>query len=74
MALAARAPSEGTGTKGRDPQVESALDNAQADLMATVIEAFLRRHPGEDTAMIEGAAETAAVAHAGQVRRSGEPY
>jgi GTP diphosphokinase / guanosine-3',5'-bis(diphosphate) 3'-diphosphatase len=74
MALAARASSEGTETKGRDTQVESALNDAEADLMAKVIEAFLRRHPGEDTGMIEGAAETAAVAHAGQVRRSGEPY
>ncbi len=53
MALAARAPSEGTETKGRETQVESALDQAEADLLAKVIEAFLRRHPGEDTAMIE---------------------
>ena len=48
MALAARASSEGTETKGRDTQVESALNDAEADLMAKVIEAFLRRHPGED--------------------------
>jgi GTP pyrophosphokinase len=74
MALAARAPLEGTETKGREAQVESALDQTEADLLAKVIEAFLRRHPDEDTAMIEGAAETAAVAHAGQMRRSGEPY
>ena len=81
MALAARAPSEGAEAKGRDSQVgraaphdSSALGEAEWDLLAKVIEAFLRRHPGEDTAMIEGAAETAAVAHAGQTRRSGEPY
>jgi guanosine-3',5'-bis(diphosphate) 3'-pyrophosphohydrolase len=74
MALAARTPVEGTETKGQEPQVESALERAEADLLAKVIEAFLRRHPGEDTGMIEGAAETAAVAHAGQTRRSGEPY
>ncbi|HEX4244942.1 MAG TPA: bifunctional (p)ppGpp synthetase/guanosine-3',5'-bis(diphosphate) 3'-pyrophosphohydrolase, partial [Acidimicrobiales bacterium] len=74
MALAARAPSEGAGTREQDSQVHSALDEAETVLLAKVIEAFVRRHPGEDTAMIEGAAETAAVAHAGQVRRSGEPY
>jgi guanosine-3',5'-bis(diphosphate) 3'-pyrophosphohydrolase len=56
------------------PQAGSALAETEMDLLAKVIEAFLRRHPGEDTGMIEGAAETAAVAHAGQTRRSGEPY
>ena len=80
MALAARAPAGGPGTKGRDPQVGSArragsaLSEAEAEQLAEVIEAFHRRHPGEDTGLIVGAAETAAVAHAGQVRRSGEPY
>ncbi|MGA8371457.1 MAG: bifunctional (p)ppGpp synthetase/guanosine-3',5'-bis(diphosphate) 3'-pyrophosphohydrolase, partial [Acidimicrobiales bacterium] len=80
MALASRAPSGGTETKGRDSQVASAsragsaLSEAETDLVAEVIEAFHRRHTGEDAGMIEGAAETAAVAHAGQVRRSGEPY
>ena len=81
MALAARAPAGETETKGRDPQVDStmppagsALSEAEMDLLAKVIDAFHRRHPGEDTDMIELAAETAAVAHAGQVRRSGKPY
>src|SRR5258708_7078515 len=74
MGWGGRSPVEGTETKGQEPHVESALEQAEADLLAKVIEAFLRRHPGEDTGMIEGAAETAAVAHAGQTRRSGEPY
>ncbi len=39
-----------------------------------VIDAFLRRHPGDDTSIIVRAAETATVAHAGQLRRSGEAY
>ena len=37
-------------------------------------QAFLRRHPGDDVSLIVRAAETATVAHAGQLRRSGEPY
>ncbi len=39
-----------------------------------VIEAFHLRHPGEDVSLIVRAAETAAEAHAGQFRRSGEAY
>src|SRR3981189_2187130 len=81
MALTARAHSEETDTKGPDSHADRAtslsgcaLSESETDLMAKVIEAFLRRHPDEDTGMIERAAETAATAHAGQVRRSGEPY
>ena len=39
-----------------------------------VLQPFLRRHPGDDTSLMVRAAETATVAHAGQLRRSGEPY
>ncbi len=46
----------------------------EAALLVPVIQSFLRRHPGDDTSLIVRAAETATVAHAGQLRRSGEPY
>ena len=52
----------------------SSLPAAEAALLAPVLQSFLRRHPGEDTSLIVRAAETATVAHAGQLRRSGEPY
>jgi len=42
--------------------------------MVPVVAAYLRRHPGDDTSLIVRAAEMATVAHAGQSRRSGEPY
>jgi len=42
--------------------------------MVPVVAAYLRRHPGDDTSLIVRAAEMATVAHAGQLRRSGEPY
>ena len=52
----------------------SSLPPAERVLMAPVLQAFLRRHPGADVSLIVRAAETATVAHAGQMRRSGEPY
>jgi GTP diphosphokinase / guanosine-3',5'-bis(diphosphate) 3'-diphosphatase len=74
MALATPVPAEGTTTIGDDYFAGSSLPADLAHLMVPVIEAFLRRHPGDDTALIVRAAETATVAHAGQLRRSGEPY
>jgi GTP pyrophosphokinase len=74
MALAAPVPAEGTSTIGREHVASSSLPSDQADLLVPVIDAFLRRHPGDDTSLIVRAAETATVAHAGQLRRSGEPY
>jgi GTP diphosphokinase / guanosine-3',5'-bis(diphosphate) 3'-diphosphatase len=73
MALATPVPAEGTAT-GEDSLAGSTLPADEAALLAPVIQAFLRRHPGDDTSLIVRAAETATVAHAGQLRRSGEPY
>ena len=42
--------------------------------VAPLIAAYRDRHRKADTAMIEQAFEVARVAHADQVRRSGEPY
>ena len=74
MALATPASAEGATEDVDDRLVGSTLPAAEADLLAPVLAAFLRRHPGDDTTLIVRAAETATVAHAGQTRRSGEPY
>ena len=71
MALATPVPAEGTATSGAEHLAGSSLPAAEAALLVPVIEAFLRRHPGDDTSLIVRAAETATVAHAGQLRRSG---
>ncbi len=73
MALATPVPAEGTAT-GDETLAASSLPAAEAALLEPVIQSFLRRHPGDDTSLIVRAAETATVAHAGQLRRSGEPY
>ncbi len=73
MALATPVPAEGTAT-GESDLADSTLPTDEAALLAPVIQSFLRRHPGDDTSLIVRAAETATVAHAGQLRRSGEPY
>jgi len=73
MALATPVPAEGTAT-GEGSLAGSSLPAAEASLLGPVIQSFLRRHPGDDTTLIVRAAETATVAHAGQLRRSGEPY
>ena len=82
MALATPVPAEGSTQSGsaegaaRDEEylAGSSLPAAEAELLVPVIQAFLRRHPGDDTSLIVRAAETATVAHAGQLRRSGEAY
>ncbi len=63
-------PSPGASPLGEQPGLSA---DEQASL-ERVIDAFHLRHPGEDESLIRRAAETAAVAHAGQFRRSGEPY
>ena len=73
MALAAPVPAEGTAT-AEESLVGSSLPMEESALLEPVIRSFLRRHPGDDTSLIVRAAETATVAHAGQLRRSGEPY
>jgi guanosine-3',5'-bis(diphosphate) 3'-pyrophosphohydrolase len=74
MAVATPLPVEGAATSGDALVAGSSLPSEQAVLLVPVLEAFLRRHPGDDTTLIVRAAETATVAHAGQLRRSGEPY
>jgi GTP diphosphokinase / guanosine-3',5'-bis(diphosphate) 3'-diphosphatase len=74
MALATPVPHEGVETKGAELLKGSRLPAAEAALLSPVVEAFLKRHPGEDVSLIVRAAETATDAHAGQMRRSGEPY
>jgi GTP pyrophosphokinase len=74
MALATPVPAEETATPGEEYVAGSSLPSAEAELLVPVIQAFLRRHPGDDASVIVRAAETATVAHAGQLRRSGEPY
>jgi guanosine-3',5'-bis(diphosphate) 3'-pyrophosphohydrolase len=74
MALATPVPAEGPTDAADDSLAGSSLPAAEAELLGPVLAAFLRRHPGDDTSMIVRAAETATLAHAGQTRRSGEPY
>jgi len=74
MALATPAPTERATDTVDDRLTGSSLPAAEAELLVPVLAAFLRRHPGDDTSLIVRAAETAAVAHTGQMRRSGEPY
>jgi GTP pyrophosphokinase len=73
MALATPVPAEGTAADESD-LTGTTLPADEAALLEPVIQSFLRRHPGDDTSLIVRAAETATVAHAGQLRRSGEPY
>ncbi len=74
MALATPVPAEGTAGTGGAVLRGSSLPPAEAELLGPVLDAFLRRHPADDTSIIIRAAETATVAHAGQLRRSGEAY
>ncbi len=58
-------------------RVSPAPDTAQAaldELLAPVLKALAEQRPDEDVALVIEAGRTAAVAHATQVRRSGEPY
>ncbi len=73
MALATPVPADGAAAAGASLN-GSSLPAAEAALLLPVLDAFLRRHPAEDTSIIVRAAETATVAHEGQLRRSGEPY
>ncbi len=46
----------------------------EVDETSALLTAFRERHPGADTALIERAYRVALDAHAGQTRKSGEPY
>jgi GTP diphosphokinase / guanosine-3',5'-bis(diphosphate) 3'-diphosphatase len=73
MALATPVPADGAAAAGASLN-GSSLPAAEAALILPVLDAFLRRHPEEDTSIIVRAAEVATLAHEGQLRRSGEPY
>ena len=49
-------------------------ERALNELLATLLAEFSRHRPDEDTATIVAAGKAALSAHAGQLRRSGEPY
>ena len=49
-------------------------DGARSGLLAPILEALARERPDEDVSLVLEAGRTAALAHADQVRRSGEPY
>ncbi len=74
MALATPVPAEGAASEVEEYVAGSSLPAAEAALLVPVLQSFLRRHPGDDTSLMVRAAETATVAHRGQLRRSGEPY
>jgi len=59
-----------------DPDQTAELGGAEGvgDLLVPVLHEFSVRRPGEDTSLIVRAGRAAALAHAGQFRRSGEPY
>src|ERR1700761_2889665 len=65
-----------TDTKARDLdlELEQAHESVLRDLLAPLLAEFARHRPDDDTAMIVEAGRTAARAHEGQFRRSGEPY
>src|SRR5271168_3461689 len=78
VALTRVTPSSGTDTdtetNARDLEPEQAHEPVVRDLLAPLLAEFARHRPEDDTAMIVAAGRTAAGAHEGQFRRSGEPY
>src|SRR3984885_8723891 len=63
-----------TETKARDLELEQAQELVLRDLLAPLLAEFARHRPDDDTSVIVEAGRTAARAHEGQFRRSGEPY
>jgi GTP pyrophosphokinase len=61
-------------TLARVSPEDDAGDAALGDLLEPVLREFGARHPGADPDLIVRAGRAAARAHAGQFRRSGEPY
>ena len=77
VALTRVTPSSGTETdtetNARDLEPEQAHEPLR-DLLAPLLAEFARHRPEDDSSMIVAAGLTAAGAHEGQFRRSGEPY
>src|ERR1700727_1236661 len=63
-----------TETNARDLERGQAHEPVVRDLLAPLLAEFARHRPEDDTSMIVAAGRTAAAAHEGQFRRSGEPY
>src|SRR5258708_25654489 len=70
--------SEGTGRTRAVATVERVVpwrgQVKTADALQPLLSAFRRRHPRDETALIIRAYESAAAAHQGQLRHSGEAY
>src|SRR5271168_1133437 len=78
VALTRVTPSSGTDTdtetNARDLEPEQAHEPVVRDMLAPLLAEFARHRPEDDSSMIVAAGRTAAGAHEGQFRRSGEPY
>jgi guanosine-3',5'-bis(diphosphate) 3'-pyrophosphohydrolase len=78
VALTRVTPSSGTDTdtetNARELEPGHAHEPMVRDLLAPLLAEFARHRPEDDTSMIVAAGQTAALAHEGQFRRSGEPY
>ena len=75
VALTRVTPSDtDTETNARDLEQGQADEPMLRDLLAPLLAEFARHRPDDDTSMIVAAGRTAAAAHEGQFRRSGEPY
>src|ERR1700722_9914529 len=75
VALTRVTPSDtDTETNARDLEPGQADEPMLRDLLAPLLAEFARHRPEDDTSMIVEAGRTAAAAHEGQCRRSGEPY
>ena len=75
VALTRVTPSEHRHRDERSrPRAGQADEPLLRDLLAPLLAEFARHRPDDDTSMIVAAGRTAAAAHEGQFRRSGEPY
>ncbi|MGC8462964.1 MAG: RelA/SpoT family protein [Acidimicrobiales bacterium] len=75
MALVQPVPANGLGGgTGGAASEETQPAASPTTLLEPVLDAFRRRHPSDDVSLILQAAEVATKAHAGQRRKSGEPY
>ncbi len=75
MALVQPLPAKGVGDgAGAGAPGGHALPEPEVALLQPVLDAFRRRHPADDVSVIVVAATLATEAHAGQRRKSGEPY
>ena len=75
VALTRVTPSDtDTETNARELEQEQAVEVVLRDLLTPLLAEFARHRPEDDTSIIVTAGRTAAGAHEGQFRRSGEPY